>query len=126
MFTFTTGTANKVLIGIIVLSGRSLLAGTIYTYQNVPPIPDRVVTEDGQRLFDRVFKAVSFTTEPLTDVQTTTVSPGAATVVDMKLEVHGESLLVDQALSRLGRGLVGHLIVEGEPNPDVFSGEPGQ
>lgn len=76
--------------------------------------------------FERVYKEASLTTDPLTDVQTTTVSPGAATVVDMTLEVPGEYLLVDHALSRLGRGLVGHLIVEGEPNPDVFSGGPGQ
>lgn len=53
MFSLTTSTANKVLIGIIVISGLSLLAGTIYTYNNIPPIPDQVITEDGHQLFDR-------------------------------------------------------------------------
>ena len=38
----------------------------------------------------------------------------------MKLEVPGEYLLVDHALSRVGRGLVGKLIVEGPEQPDIF------
>jgi len=41
-------------------------------------------------------------------------------VVEFKLEVPGRYILVDHALSRLERGLVGFLIVEGPPNPDVF------
>lgn len=31
-------------------------------------------------------------------------------------------MLVDHALSRLERGLVGFLMAEGEDNPEVFSG----
>jgi len=76
--------------------------------------------------FERVYKDASLLSDPLKGVQTTTVSPGAATVVEMKLEVPGKYLLVDHALSRLERGLVGHLIVEGESNTEVYSGSPGQ
>ena len=71
-------------------------------------------------IFDRVFDQASLTAPPLTDVQTTLVPPGGATMVEFKLEVPGRYLIVDHALSRLERGLVGYLIVEGADNPDVF------
>jgi nitrite reductase (NO-forming) len=53
-------------------------------------------------------------------VQTTTVAPGGATMVEFKLEVPGNYILVDHALSRVERGLAGILQVEGPENPDVF------
>ena len=62
----------------------------------------------------------SLTTEPLTDVQTITVPPGGAAAVDMKLEVPGEYVLVDHALSRAARGLVGKLVVNGENRAELF------
>ena len=62
----------------------------------------------------------SLTTPPLTNVQTTTVAPGGATVVEFKLEVPGKFMLVDHALTRVERGLAGILDVEGPNNPDVF------
>jgi nitrite reductase (NO-forming) len=71
-------------------------------------------------IFDRVFSGASLTAPPLTGVQTTTVAPGGATVVDLTLPVPGEFVLVDHALSRLERGLVGTLIVQGEPASGVF------
>ncbi len=73
-------------------------------------------------IFDRVYDQASLTSNPLTDVQTTTVAPGGATVVEFKLEVPGRYMLVDHALSRLERGLVGFLMAEGEDNPEIFSG----
>jgi copper-containing nitrite reductase len=74
-------------------------------------------------IFDRVFDQASLTANPLTDVQTTLVPPGGATMVEFKLEVPGRYILVDHALSRLQRGLAGYLIVEGDPNPEVFDGQ---
>jgi nitrite reductase (NO-forming) len=53
-----------------------------------------------------------------------TVPPGGATVVEMKLEVPGTYKLVDHALSRVDRGLVGDLIVDGPANPAVFDAPP--
>jgi nitrite reductase (NO-forming) len=73
-------------------------------------------------IFDRVFDQASLTSKPLTDVQTTLVPPGGATMVEFSLEVPGRYILVDHALSRLQRGLAGFLMVEGDPNPAIFDG----
>ncbi|WP_345320362.1 copper-containing nitrite reductase [Candidatus Villigracilis proximus] len=75
-------------------------------------------------IFDRVFDQASLTGAPLTDVQTTLVPPGGATMVEFSLEVPGNYILVDHALSRLQRGLAGYLIVEGPAAPEIFLGTP--
>jgi nitrite reductase (NO-forming) len=75
-------------------------------------------------IFDRVYDQASLTSAPLTDVQTTLVPPGGATVVEFGLEVPGRYILVDHALSRLQRGLAGFLVVEGNENPEIFNGTP--
>jgi nitrite reductase (NO-forming) len=71
-------------------------------------------------IFDRVYDQAALTSPPLTDVQTTLVPAGGATVVEFDLEVPGRYILVDHALSRLERGLVGFLLVDGPSNPEVF------
>jgi nitrite reductase (NO-forming) len=71
-------------------------------------------------IFDRVYDQASLTAAPLTDVQTTTVAPGGATMVEFTVDVPGTYILVDHALSRLERGLVGFLQVAGDENPDVY------
>jgi nitrite reductase (NO-forming) len=71
-------------------------------------------------ILDRVYDQASLTSAPLTNVQTTLVPPGGATMVEFKLEVPGRYILVDHALSRLERGLAGYLLVEGLPSPDVY------
>lgn len=71
-------------------------------------------------IFDKVYNLGSLTGEPLPDVQTVSVPPGGAAAVDFKVEVPGEYLLVDHALSRVNRGLIGKLIVEGPEQPDIF------
>lgn len=73
-------------------------------------------------IFDRVYNLASLTSTPLTDIQTTLVPPGGAAVVEFTLEVPGRYLLVDHALSRLERGLVGFLLVDGPENPEVYQG----
>jgi nitrite reductase (NO-forming) len=73
-------------------------------------------------MFDRVYDQGSLTSTPLTNVQTTLVPPGGATMVEIKLEVPGRYILVDHALSRMARGLSGYLMVDGDPVPDIFNG----
>jgi len=73
-------------------------------------------------IFDRVYDQASLTSNPLTDVQTTLVPPGGATMVEFQVEVPGRYILVDHALARLQRGLAGYLVVEGEEHPEIFNG----
>ena len=71
-------------------------------------------------IFDRVYPFGSVTSEALTDVQTISVAPGGAWIVEFTLDVPGDYIVVDHALSRLERGLVAILHVEGEENPEIF------
>ena len=75
-------------------------------------------------IFDRVYDQASLTSAPLTDVQTTLVPPGGATMVEFGLDVPGRYILVDHALSRMERGLAGFLEVEGEENHEIYEGVP--
>jgi nitrite reductase (NO-forming) len=75
-------------------------------------------------IFDRVYDQASLTSPSLTNVQTTVVPSGGATMVEFALEVPGNYILVDHALARLQRGLAGYLVAEGQDNPEIFYGEP--
>ena len=74
-------------------------------------------------IFDRVYDQASITSAPLTDVQTTLVPPGGATMVEFTMDVPGRYILVDHALSRAERGLVGFLYAEGDENPAIYRGQ---
>jgi nitrite reductase (NO-forming) len=74
-------------------------------------------------IFDRVYNLGGVLNEPLRGVQTVTVPAGGAVITDVKLDVPGNYILVDHALSRMERGLVGILHVEGAPNPEIFDGK---
>jgi nitrite reductase (NO-forming) len=78
-------------------------------------------------MFDRVYNLGGVLSEPLKGIQTVTVPPGGAVITEFKLEVPGNFVLVDHALSRAERGLVGILHVEGQPDPTIYDGkvEPG-
>ena len=71
-------------------------------------------------VFDRVYNQGDLTSPPLKNIQTTTVAPGGATMVEFKVEVPGRLILVDHALSRLEKGLAGFMHVTGPENHDVF------
>jgi nitrite reductase (NO-forming) len=71
-------------------------------------------------IFDTVYPTGSVTSGTLKDVQTISTPPGGANIVDFKLEVPGNYVLVDHALSRVERGLGGILQVEGADDPGVF------
>lgn len=71
-------------------------------------------------IFDHVYNLASLVTPPVEDVQTVSVPPGGATVVDFKTLVPGRYMLVDHALSRMERGLMGFIMVEGADNPDIY------
>jgi nitrite reductase (NO-forming) len=77
-------------------------------------------------IFDRVYQHAALSAPPLTDVQTTLVPAGGATMVEFRLEVPGRYILVDHALARVERGLVGFLLVRGPENLKVFHSGPAQ
>jgi nitrite reductase (NO-forming) len=77
-------------------------------------------------IFDHVYPFASITSPPLTDVQTVTVPPGGATVVDFKVDRAGHYVLVDHALSRAERGLAGYLIVDGPREDDIMHAGPAK
>ena len=72
-------------------------------------------------IFDRVYREADLLSAPALSVQTTMVPAGGATVVEMKLEVPGTLLLVDHSLTRLDKGNVALLKVEGDPAPAIIS-----
>ena len=73
-------------------------------------------------IFDRVYSFADVISKPAQGVQTISVPAGGAAITEFKLEVPGNYTLVDHALARLERGLVGLLTVEGPPNPAVYNG----
>jgi len=75
-------------------------------------------------ILDRVYPEGSFTSPPITTVQTTIVPPGGATVLELKPLVPGTFRLVDHALIRVARGLVGVLEVTGPANSELFHAGP--
>ena len=75
-------------------------------------------------IFDHVYQGASLGAPPLTGVQTVSVPPGGATVVDFKIQRAGRYTLVDHALSRVERGLVGFLIVDGPSNDALMHAGP--
>lgn len=77
-------------------------------------------------IFDRVYAYGSLLAEPVPSVQTYFVPPGAAAIVEFKVDVPGRYMLVDHALARVERGLIGFLHVSGEANPEVYRKGPAQ
>jgi nitrite reductase (NO-forming) len=73
-------------------------------------------------IFDRVYPEAA--SEPLHNVQTTLVPAGGATIVEFQVNVPGTYLLVDHSLTRIERGVVGELVVEGKEAPAIFRPMP--
>ena len=73
-------------------------------------------------IFDRVYLLGGLQAPPLQGIQTVSVPPGGAVVTEFKVEVPGNYTLVDHALARAERGLLGILHVEGPPNTDIYNG----
>jgi nitrite reductase (NO-forming) len=70
-------------------------------------------------IFDRVYTEAA-TSAPRENVQTTTVPPGGAAIVEFQVQYPGKYVLVDHALSRAGKGLLGILEVVGKADPAVY------
>ncbi len=76
-------------------------------------------------IFDRVYKEGSLAA-PGTHVQTTMIPAGGAAIVEFKIDVPGDYVMVDHSIFRMDRGAVGLLSVTGDPTPAIFrSHQPG-
>lgn len=75
-------------------------------------------------IFDKVYPEGAIGSESHKNVQSTIVPAGGATITEFGLEVPGNYILVDHALSRLDRGAWGTLKVEGAENKEIFDGVP--
>ncbi len=74
-------------------------------------------------IFDKVYSLGGLEAPPLQGIQTVTVPAGGAVITEFKLDVPGNYTLVDHALARAERGLLGILNVEGPPNPEIYNGQ---
>src|SRR5262249_1102681 len=69
-------------------------------------------------IFDKVHPEGA--AETLSNVQSTLVPAGGATVVEFKSQAPGTYIFVDHSLARLQKGAIGFLEIEGPANPQVF------
>jgi nitrite reductase (NO-forming) len=76
-------------------------------------------------IFDKVYAEGSLSTVKR-DVQTTLVAPGGSTIVEFKVDYPGKYLLVDHALSRVGKGLAGALEVTGPADASIYKAREDQ
>ncbi len=75
-------------------------------------------------IMDKAYPFGTAVSDPIEDIQTITVPPGGAVIMDFSFEEPGNFTLVDHALSRAEKGAVGHVVVTGDPlDPDTF--DPG-
>jgi nitrite reductase (NO-forming) len=75
-------------------------------------------------VFDRVYPEGSLTSPPETNVQTTHVSAGGATMVEFTAKVPGTYTIVDHSLARMEKGAAGQIVVDGPANPEIFQPLP--
>lgn len=73
-------------------------------------------------IFDTVYPeaAIGKGSSVFKNVQTTAVLPGGAAIVEFKVDVPGNYVLVDHALARMNKGAWAVLEVEGEQSPEIF------
>jgi nitrite reductase (NO-forming) len=77
-------------------------------------------------IFDRVYPEGAMGSAVNTNVQTTLVPAGGATIVEFKVQVPGSYTLVDHALGRaLAKGTVAQLNVTGDQDTSIYSGPVG-
>jgi nitrite reductase (NO-forming) len=74
-------------------------------------------------IFDKVYMLGGVKSPPLEGIQTVTVPAGGAVITEFKVDVPGNYTLVDHALARAERGLIGVLQVEGDPVSEIYDGQ---
>lgn len=71
-------------------------------------------------IFDRVYPEGAVGSAPNTNIQTTVIPAGGAAIVEFKLDVPGNYILVDHSIFRIDKGAVGILKAEGSGPKGIF------
>lgn len=71
-------------------------------------------------IFDTVYMEGAIDGAVNRNVQTTVVPSAGATIVEFKVDIPGDYLLVDHSIFRVAKGAVGFLSVSGKGNPEIF------
>jgi nitrite reductase (NO-forming) len=69
-------------------------------------------------IFDRIYPEGA--SEIQTNVQTTLVPAGGATIAEFTVDVPSTLIIVDHSLGRLEKGAAAQIVVEGDPKPEIF------
>lgn len=76
-------------------------------------------------VWSRLYPKGSFSTDPQTNIETTSVAPGTTTATMMEFPVPETIKLVDHALTRVARkGCLATVNVGGAENPEIFTDDP--
>jgi len=75
-------------------------------------------------IFSKVYTLGSLTSAPLTGIQTVTVPPGGAAVLELKAETPGKYSMMDHAVARMEKGDVAVLEVKGQENAALMHDGP--
>jgi len=75
-------------------------------------------------IFTRYYALGSLTSPPMTGVQTTSIPPGAAAIVELKASMPGQFTLMDHAMSRMEKGNMAILDVKGPENTALMHAGP--
>lgn len=71
-------------------------------------------------IFDTVYIEGALDGAVNRNVQTTVVPSAGSTIVEFKVDIPGDYLLVDHSIFRVAKGAVGFLSVTGEEQPEIF------
>lgn len=75
-------------------------------------------------IFTRDYALGSLTSPPLTGIQTTSVPPGGAAILELATDVPGQFSVMDHAMARMAKGLVATLDVTGAENAALMHAGP--
>lgn len=75
-------------------------------------------------IFTRDYVQGSLTSSPLTGVQTAAVPPGSAAMLELTASVPGQFSVMDHAMARMAKGLLGILEVTGAENATLMHAGP--
>ena len=71
-------------------------------------------------IFDQVYNEGGIGGAKGKNIQTTLVPSAGTTIVEFKVDAPGTYTLVDHSIYRVAKGAIGHLVVDGNSNPNVI------